>query len=235
MPGWRKRTDFFTGLFSRGVAILRPFCFLGMRIRPVNADENVFISLSLKNPTGTMKIYTKTGDQGTTALFGGKRVSKADLRIDTYGTVDELNAWIGVLRDQDVNLKRKEVLVEIQDRLFTIGSILATEPGNTKVKIPALAEGDVTFLEHQMDQMDSSLEPMRFFVLPGGHPSVSFGHVARTVCRRAERLVIHLNDSEPVGELVIKYLNRLSDYIFMLCRVMTSELKAEETPWKPRM
>jgi cob(I)alamin adenosyltransferase len=181
-----------------------------------------------------MKIYTKTGDTGTTSLFGGKRVSKADLRIDTYGTVDELNSYMGLLRDQEVNQKRKDVLVEIQDRLFTIGSILATEPGNTKVKIPALMEQDIQFLEKEIDAMDADLPPMRFFVLPGGHPSVSFGHVARTVCRRAERLTIALDQIEKVEPLVIKYLNRLSDYLFMLCRKMTSELKVEETPWKPR-
>lgn len=182
-----------------------------------------------------MKIYTKTGDQGTTSLFGGKRVSKADLRIDTYGTIDELNSFIGLLRDQPVNEVRKEVLVEIQDRLFTIGSILATEPGNTKVKIPHLAESDVQLLEKEIDAMDGSLPPMRFFVLPGGHQSVSFCHVARTVCRRAERLTIALNSNEPIDDLVIKYLNRLSDYLFMLSRKMTQELGAEETPWKPRM
>jgi cob(I)alamin adenosyltransferase len=182
-----------------------------------------------------MKIYTKTGDEGTTSLFGGKRVSKADLRIDTYGTVDELNSYIGLVRDQEVNQKRKEVLVEIQERLFTIGSILATEPGNSKVKIPSLHEQDVVFLEQEMDKMDAELPPMRFFVLPGGHPSVSFGHVARTVCRRAERLTIALNAHEVVEPLVIKYLNRLSDYLFVLCRMMAQELKVEETPWKPRM
>ncbi len=182
-----------------------------------------------------MKIYTKTGDQGTTSLFGGKRVSKSDLRIDSYGTVDELNSYIGLLRDQEVNQIRKEVLVEIQDRLFTIGSILATEPGNEKVKIPALIESDITYLEKEMDAMDAKLPPMRFFVLPGGHPSVSFGHVARTVCRRAERLVIALNHQETIDPLVIKYLNRLSDYLFMLCRMMAQELNIEETPWKARM
>ena len=182
-----------------------------------------------------MKIYTKTGDQGTTALFGGKRVSKADLRIETYGTVDELNSWIGVLRDQEVNQKRKGLLVEIQDRLFTIGSILATEPGNTKVRIPSLQEDDVALLEKEMDEMDAQLQPMRFFVLPGGHPAISFGHVARTVCRRAERLVITLHEQEPVDPMVIKYVNRLSDYLFVLCRKVTAELNAEETPWKPRM
>ncbi len=182
-----------------------------------------------------MKIYTKTGDEGTTSLFGGKRVFKSDLRIDTYGTIDELNSYVGLLRDQEVNRKRKEVLVEIQDRLFTVGSILATEPGNLKVKIPMLKETDVTFLEKQIDEMDSLLPAMKSFVLPGGHESVSFGHLARTVCRRAERLVIALNQQEKVDELVIKYLNRLSDYLFVLCRMMTKELNAEETPWKPRM
>ena len=182
-----------------------------------------------------MKIYTKTGDQGTTSLFGGKRVSKADLRIDTYGTIDELNSWIGVLRDQEVNSKRFDVLAEIQDRLFTIGSILATEPGNTKVKIPSLVEANVQYLEQEIDRMEGELEPMKFFVLPGGHQSVSFGHVARTVCRRAERLVIALNQSEQVENLVIKYLNRLSDYLFVLCRKMSAELKAEELAWRPKM
>lgn len=182
-----------------------------------------------------MKIYTKTGDKGTTALFGGKRVSKADLRIETYGTVDELNAYLGLVRDQKVNTGRKNTLVEIQDRLFTIGSILATEPGNTKVKVPALSESDVLFLENEIDAMEEKLPPMKSFVLPGGHPSVSVCHVARTVCRRAERLVIALNAQEKTDELITKYLNRLSDYLFVLSRKMTAELRAEETPWKPRM
>jgi len=182
-----------------------------------------------------MKIYTKTGDQGTTALFGGKRVLKSDLRIDTYGTIDEVNSWIGVLRDQGVNRARQEELVEIQDRLFTIGSILAVEPGNTKVKVPSLTPDDITFLEKKIDVMESKLEPMKVFVLPGGHPSVSFGHVTRTVCRRAERLVTALNENEAIEPLVIQYLNRLSDYIFVLCRTMTKELNAHETPWNPRM
>lgn len=182
-----------------------------------------------------MKIYTKTGDEGTTSLFGGKRVSKADLRIDAYGTIDELNSWMGVLRDQKINEFRSEPLAEIQDRLFTIGSILATEPENKKVKIPSLLEADVELLENQMDEMDNQLPAMRHFVLPGGHASVSFGHVARTVCRRAERLVIALDQIEKVDSLVIKYLNRLSDFLFVLCRSMAHELKAPETPWKPRM
>lgn len=182
-----------------------------------------------------MKIYTKTGDKGTTALFGGKRVSKADLRIETYGTVDELNSYIGLIRDQPVNENRKNILVEVQDRLFTIGSILATEPGNTKVKVPSLSPEDITLLEKEIDAMDVSLPPMKSFVLPGGHQSVSFCHVARTVCRRAERLVIALDAQEKIDPLVIQYLNRLSDYLFMLSRKMSADLNAEETPWKPRM
>ena len=182
-----------------------------------------------------MKIYTKTGDKGTTALFGGKRVSKADLRIDTYGTVDELNSYIGLVRDQPVNASRKNILVEIQDRLFTIGSILATEPGNTKVKVPSLAETDVTLLEKEIDAMEAKLPPMKNFILPGGREAVSFCHIARTVCRRAERLVIALDAQENVEPLIVQYLNRLSDYLFVLSRKMSAELLAEETPWKPRM
>ena len=180
-----------------------------------------------------MKIYTKTGDQGTTSLFGGKRVSKADLRIDTYGTLDELNSYVGLVRDQEVNHDRKDSLIEIQNKLFTVGSILATEPGNTKVKIPSLSEEDILFLEKEIDQMDALLPPMRFFVLPGGHLSVSFCHVARTVCRRAERLTIALGAQEQVDPLVVKYLNRLSDYLFVLSRMMAQDLGAEEIPWKP--
>jgi cob(I)alamin adenosyltransferase len=182
-----------------------------------------------------MKIYTKTGDKGTTSLFGGKRVSKADLRIETYGTVDELNSFFGLVRDQEINRKRKDELIQIQDRLFTLGSILATEPGNTKVKTPLLKEEDITFLEAKIDSMDVELPTMRSFVLPGGHPSVSYCHVTRTVCRRAERICISLSAHETVDPLVIKYLNRLSDYLFVLSRKVAHELRAEETPWKPRM
>lgn len=181
-----------------------------------------------------MKIYTKTGDDGTTSLFGGKRVSKADLRIETYGTVDELNAFIGLVRDQEVNQGRTGVLVEIQNKLFTIGSILATEPENTKLKIPSLAEDDILFLEQEMDTLDQDLPPIKFFVLPGGHQSVSHCHVARTVCRRAERLCIALNAQNKIEPLVIKYLNRLSDYLFVLGRKMSIELGVNEIPWRPK-
>lgn len=182
-----------------------------------------------------MKIYTKTGDKGKTSLIGGTRLSKAHIRIDAYGTVDELNSYIGLLRDQPVNENRRELLKEIQDRLFTIGSHLASEPEQTKKILPDLVENDTALLEKEMDQIDAKVPPLRSFVLPGGHQSVSFGHIARTVCRRAERAVIALEQEEEVEEIVIRYLNRLSDYLFMLCRMMTYELKIEEVTWKPRV
>lgn len=182
-----------------------------------------------------MKIYTKTGDTGTTSLVAGTRISKASQKIDAYGTVDELNAWIGVLRDHPSNENRKDVLKEIQDRLFTLGADLASEPEQTKKKIPDLFESDINYLESQMDLMDEAISPLRLFVLPGGHQGVSFAHVARTVCRRAERLVISLTDLEPVNPLIIKYLNRLSDYLFVLSRKITQEQGSEEVAWKPRV
>jgi cob(I)alamin adenosyltransferase len=182
-----------------------------------------------------MKIYTKTGDKGTTSLIGGTRLSKASLQIETYGTIDELNAYIGLVRDQPINEPRRDILKEIQDRLFTIGSILASEPEQTKKTIPDLYDQDVKILEIEMDKIDSIVPPLRAFVLPGGHQSVSFCHVARTVCRRAERLIIALADQQPVDLMVIKYLNRLSDYLFMLSRLMTHELGSEEVAWKPRI
>ena len=182
-----------------------------------------------------MKIYTKTGDKGQTGLIGGRRVSKADLRIDAYGTVDELNSWIGLVRDQAVNSNRKELLKEIQDRLFTIGAELATDPEKApKQVMPAIVPADVTLLETSMDAMDAELPELRAFVLPGGHESVSFCHLARTVCRRAERLTIALDDTSPVDPMVVQYLNRLSDYLFMLSRKMAQEVGAEEVEWKPR-
>ncbi|RRA97754.1 cob(I)yrinic acid a,c-diamide adenosyltransferase [Larkinella rosea] len=183
-----------------------------------------------------MKIYTKTGDQGQTSLIGGRRVSKAHHRIGAYGTVDELNSYIGLVRDQPVNENRKDLIKEIQDRLFTVGAELATDPEKTvKKPLPAIRDADITVLEKAMDEMDTGLPALRAFVLPGGHQSVSFCHLARTVCRRAERLVIALNDVEPVDPLVIQYLNRLSDYLFVLSRKMTQELGAEEITWKPRV
>ena len=179
-----------------------------------------------------MKVYTKTGDKGTTGLLGGKRVSKAHIRIDSYGTVDELNCYLGLLRDQDILINRSQELIEIQNNLFVIGSLLASDPEKSKVKIPDFKD-NVLILEKKIDQMDQELPVMKNFVLPGGHKSVSFCHIARCVCRRAERLVVKLEESEEVDFLVIKYLNRLSDYLFILSRWMTKELNAIETPWIP--
>lgn len=182
-----------------------------------------------------MKIYTRTGDQGLTSLIGGTRVPKSSLRIEAYGTVDELNSYIGLLRDQDINALRRPLLKELQDRLFTIGSSLASDPEKSKMKIPDLHAEDVTLLEAEMDLMNEGLPELRAFVLPGGHPAVSFAHVARCVCRRAERLVVHLQEEAFVAELVAIYLNRLSDYLFVLSRRMALELGVEEVTWQARI
>ena len=182
-----------------------------------------------------MKIYTKTGDKGLTSLIGGTRVPKSSLRIECYGTVDELNSHIGLVRDQDVNAARRPLLKEIQDRLFTIGSALAVDPEKSKMKLPDLHEADVTLLEDEMDRLNLDLPELRAFILPGGHPAVSHAHVARCVCRRAERLVIHLSEDSFVAELVAVYLNRLSDFLFVLSRAMAHELGVEEVTWQARM
>ena len=181
-----------------------------------------------------MKIYTKTGDIGETSLFGGRRVLKSELRIETYGTVDELNSWIGLLRDVQTDAALKDLLKEIQDRLFTLGSVLASDPAKEKLKRPDLHEEDIELLEHAIDKMDEQLEPLRNFVLPGGHIFVSYCHIARTVCRRAERLCVALHQTTELDPLIIKYLNRLSDYLFTLSRKMAKDLGAEEVNWVPR-
>lgn len=181
-----------------------------------------------------MKIYTKTGDKGTTSLFGGKRVPKHHLRIDAYGTVDELNSYIGLIRDQHVDKNTFNTLIEVQDRLFTLGSNLATEPGNTKVKLPRLNASDVEFLENQIDEMNNNLPEMKSFVLPGGHQTVSFCHISRCVCRRAERILTQLMEEEGVEELFVQYLNRLSDYLFVLSRYIAKQQKVIEIAWKAR-
>ena len=182
-----------------------------------------------------MKIYTKTGDKGLTSLIGGTRVPKSSLRIECYGTVDELNSHIGLVRDQEVNAARRPLLKEIQDRLFTIGSALAADPDKSKMKLPDLHAADVTLLEDEMDRLNLDLPELRAFILPGGHPAVSHAHVARCVCRRAERIVIHLSEDSFVAELVMVYLNRLSDYLFMLSRAMAHDLGVEEVTWQARM
>jgi cob(I)alamin adenosyltransferase len=181
-----------------------------------------------------MKIYTKTGDKGQTSLFGGKRVYKFEPRVEAYGTVDELNSWIGLVRDQPINDARKELLKEIQDRLFTIGSLLASDPDKANLKTPDLLETDIELLENEIDKMNEKLPEMKFFILPGGHQSVSHTHIARCVCRRAERLVIKLGQDNEINDLIVVYLNRLSDYLFVLCRMMHHDLNVAEIAWKPR-
>ena len=182
-----------------------------------------------------MKIYTKTGDKGLTSLIGGTRVPKSSLRIECYGTVDELNSHIGLVRDQDVNAPRRPLLKEIQDRLFTIGSALAADPDKSNMKLPDLLAVDVTLLEDEMDRLSAKLPELRAFILPGGHPAVSHAHVARCVCRRAERLAIHLGEESFVAELVVVYLNRLSDFLFVLSRAMAQDLGVEEVTWQARL
>jgi len=181
-----------------------------------------------------MKIYTKKGDTGTTQLIGGTRVPKHTLRIESYGTIDELNAQIGLIRDQDINSDYINQLLEIQDRLFTMGSLLAADPEVNTMKLPELSEKDVVFLENCMDEMDASLPEMKSFVLPGGHTTVSYCHIARCVCRRAERITDSLNEVSTVDPIILKYLNRLSDYLFVLSRKLTQDLQVIESPWKPR-
>jgi cob(I)alamin adenosyltransferase len=182
-----------------------------------------------------MKIYTKTGDKGQTSLIGGTRVPKHHIRIESYGTVDELNSWIGLINDQDIAQESKTILSEIQDRLFTIGSSLASDPEKSKMKIPDLHQSDIELLENQIDKMNEVLPEMRNFILPGGHTTISYCHLARCVCRRAERNVIHLHETEYVNEMVIVYLNRLSDYLFVLARFVAHQMNVNEIAWKARM
>lgn len=181
-----------------------------------------------------MKIYTKTGDKGETSLLGGARVSKSNNRIHSYGTVDELNSHIGLLRDQEVNNNRSELLYQIQNNLFSIGSILAAQPDKKIDYLPELKETSVMDLELAMDAMNTLLPDMKNFILPGGNQAVSFCHIARCVCRRAEREVVNLANQEAVAEIIIIYLNRLSDYLFVLARMMAKDLGAEEIIWKGR-
>lgn len=181
-----------------------------------------------------MKIYTKKGDKGTTGILGGTRLAKHHLRIEAYGTVDELNAFVGALRDAVDASQHRQDLLKIQEELFTVGSQLAADPVKNKMKLPMISEEDVLYLEQRMDAMEEQLPEMRSFVLPGGHATVSAAHICRTVCRRAERLCSALGENEPVNPLILRYLNRLSDYFFVLSRMLTQELGAEEIPWKPR-
>lgn len=185
------------------------------------------------NASMAFKIYTKTGDQGVTGLFGGKRLPKNHLRIETYGTVDELNAHIGMVRDQVAEAAVRRLLKAIQDRLFTIGSNLASDP-DKEMPVPDIKATDIEVLEKAMDEMDEALPELKNFILPGGHPAVSSAHIARCVCRRAERQVVGLSQSSKVDPVIIQYLNRLSDYLFILSRFIGYSKGIEEVVWAPR-
>lgn len=187
-----------------------------------------------------MKIYTKTGDKGTTGLVGGKRLPKHDLRIECYGTIDELNSYLGLIRDQEISKNHKTTLLEIQNQLFVIGSLLATDPkllkDDTERKrfgINFLNPEAITFLETEIDAINRELPPMTHFILPGGHQSVSFCHIARCICRRAERTISKLSIEQPTQPEVLIYLNRLSDFIFVMARKLSKELKVDEIKWIP--
>ncbi|MGB7394738.1 MAG: cob(I)yrinic acid a,c-diamide adenosyltransferase [Pricia sp.] len=187
-----------------------------------------------------MKIYTKTGDDGTTGLIGGTRIEKHHIRIESYGTVDELNSWLGLLRDQEMDASLKKSLIKIQEKLFIIGAILATDPAKNSSKKakkrtahPEISDFDIEYVEEQIDEMQVSLPPMTHFILPGGHPSVSYCHIARTVCRRAERQCTLLHENTPFDGRVLKFINRLSDYLFVLARILSQKLGAEEIKWIP--
>ncbi|HKK75880.1 MAG TPA: cob(I)yrinic acid a,c-diamide adenosyltransferase [Saprospiraceae bacterium] len=180
-----------------------------------------------------MKIYTKTGDKGETSIFGGKRLLKDDIRIEAYGTVDELNSYLGLIRDHISEEYTRELLKQIQDRLFTIGSNLASDP-EKELTTPDIFPEDIERLEQKMDEMNESLAPLKHFILPGGHPLVSYCHIARCVCRRAERRVVSLSQQEQVEAIVVRYLNRLSDYLFVLARKLSKDLEVAEVAWRPR-
>jgi cob(I)alamin adenosyltransferase len=187
-----------------------------------------------------MKIYTKTGDKGETSLYGGTRVPKYHLRIEAYGTVDELNSHIGLLRSYLTDKHTSEILLKVQNDLFTMGATLATPPEKEKLKsgkdrlsITKISEKEIILLEQEIDTMETTLPQMTHFVLPGGHPTVSFCHVARSVCRRAERLIVQLHHNEPIDDYILTYFNRLSDYLFVLARKLTFDNNIEEIPWIP--
>jgi cob(I)alamin adenosyltransferase len=181
-----------------------------------------------------MKVYTKKGDEGQTSLLGGTRVSKHHLRIEAYGTVDELNSWMGLLKDQPVAAPYAAFIKQVQDNLFTLGSHLAADPDANRMQLPQVTAADVQDLEQSIDQMEESLPALQNFVLPGGHPANSTAHVARCVCRRAERIAVHLNDVQQIEAIILQYLNRLSDWLFVFSREMTRLSGAEEVAWTPR-
>ena len=180
-----------------------------------------------------MKIYTKKGDKGATSLIGGAKVPKSNLRIHAYGTIDELNSFIGIVRDSYPEKHSLEILYQIQNLLFTIGSNLAADPDKSRMQLPTISEDDIMVLEHEIDNMTEKLPPLTHFILPGGHIASSHCHVARCVCRRSERLIVELSEKEKVDPLILKYINRLSDYLFVLSRKILADNNAEEIKWVP--
>jgi cob(I)alamin adenosyltransferase len=180
------------------------------------------------------KIYTKKGDKGETSLIGGSRVEKSDLRIEAYGTLDELNSFIGLIRDFSVDQEQKDTIGKIQSHVFIAESIYAADSETSLKTLPKLTEQDIELLEHEIDHMNEHLPELKNFIIPGGHPVVSYCHIARTVCRRAERLLVKLHLNDPHHELVNKYINRLSDYLFVLARFVGHELGVGEQIWKTR-
>ncbi len=179
------------------------------------------------------KIYTKGGDKGSTSLIGGTRVPKYDERIEAYGTVDELCSFAGLVRDQNIDGHYQDILLVIQNRLFIIESLLAADSEKSVAKLPKIKESDITLLEKEIDEMEEALPALTSFILPGGHTTVSYCHITRTICRRAERLTIKLSEKYQVDEKIIRYLNRLSDYFFVLARKLSYDLNTEEIQWKP--
>lgn len=180
------------------------------------------------------KIYTKTGDKGETSLIGGKRVPKYHIRIEAYGTIDELKSYVGLLHDQGIAAQHQEVLREVMDRLFTAEAILARDEGPVKVSLPCLAEEDIEFLEKEIDRLNESLPALSSFILPCGHPWVSHAHMARCICRRAERIILKVAEDYKIPEEVIRYFNRLSDYLFVLSRSLAQDAGVGDTPWQSK-
>jgi cob(I)alamin adenosyltransferase len=179
------------------------------------------------------KIYTKGGDKGETSLLGGTRVPKYHDRIEAYGTLDELNSYVGLVRDQEIDPHYKDILLKIQNNLFVAESHLAADKEENIKQLPQLKTDDITLLENEIDRMNEKIPPLKSFVLPGGHTVVSYCHISRTICRRSERLVIKLGRQYKIDPLIIKYLNRLSDYLFVLARAIAKDFNVEETLWKP--
>jgi len=179
------------------------------------------------------KIYTRTGDEGQTSLIGGRRVPKYHEKIEAYGTVDELCAFIGLIRDQDIDQLTHSFLIRVQEQLFVIEAILAADTNLVAHKLPEIKEKDVVSLEDAIDEMNKHLPPLNNFILPGGHVAVSYAHVARTVCRRAERTILRLSTENKADPICYRYLNRLSDYLFVLARKLSKDFNAEEIPWIP--